>query len=55
MANVEDHIQNVEDALDAMASDPDVPSEEYEDALRDLAYRCTAAADQVKHERTKTG
>lgn len=42
--NVADHIQNIEDNLDAMASDPDVTSEEYIDACHDLAYRCTAAA-----------
>lgn len=49
--HVDDHIQKVEDALDGMAADPDVTSEEYVDALRDLAFRCTAAASQHHAER----
>lgn len=43
--NVDDHIENIEGALDAMATDPDVTSEDYVDACRDIAFRCTAAAD----------
>lgn len=44
MANIATHIANVEDALDAMAADPDVTSEEYVEALQELGSRCEKSA-----------
>lgn len=46
--NKEQHIEAVDNALDALAADPDVSPEEYVDALEDIRYRVDAAATAAR-------
>lgn len=48
MATKAEHTQVVDDALDAMASDPDVTEEEYREALEDIGYRIEAAKNALR-------